>query len=285
MLQTDPFFQITEYELPLPCLDRDITILQMSDLHLAVAEETSSAEWKQQAEKCRENWKRGRLDFAAMFGDSCDPVHLAEPEAILEKFIDLANCLRPDALLMSGDMQDLFHEETLRFLENALSRLQVPWMFVRGNHDDGAAEIYDPLTQNGAAVQQLQLGKLTLLGIHNGEKRVTAAQLQALRHTAQTAAAEGQCPVLAMHIPVVTPCNQTQTACFDPYFLLGAGEADADSQAFLQWLQSADCPIHALLCGHVHGSHRSCFAPGKPQICCSSALVGAGAIIRFVPET
>jgi predicted MPP superfamily phosphohydrolase len=33
--------------------------------------------------------------------------------------------------------------------------------------------------------------------------------------------------------------------------------------------------VKAVLCGHTHGAIFSFIAPGKPQYCCSSGLIGS----------
>lgn len=279
----DPYFQVKPYEIPVRGLTDEVQIFHMSDLHLIVSDENSTPEWQEHAKKSKDAWQGVRLSFAKLYGDSCDEAHLIQPEDALPKYVSLVNEKRPNALLMTGDMLNDFSPETIDYLGDALSKVEIPWMWVRGNHELGNDEAYLPYTGNGALIQTLQLGNLILIGIDNSPKKVSAAQAQAVKAAADKAKADGNVPVLTMHIPIKTPHNEEATSIFDPYFLLGSGDVDADSAAFLEYLQSEDCPIAAILCGHVHGHHVSEYVPGKKQICCSSAMVGACSLLRFIP--
>ncbi len=279
----DPYFQVKPYEIPLKGLAGEVGLFHMSDLHLIVSTPKSTPEWQAFAQKQRDAWQGVRISFAKLYGDAYDEPHLIQPEEALSKYVSLVNEKRPHALLMTGDMLNDFSVETIDFLGEALAGVEIPWMWVRGNHEVGNDEAYLPFTGCSNSVQTLQLGNLTLLGIDNSYKKVDATLTQAVKCAADKAKADGNVPVLTMHIPVQTPYNKAETSIFDPYFLLGGGDVDAESQAFLEYLQQEDCPIAAILCGHVHGHHVSEYAPGKKQICCSSAMVGACSLLRFIP--
>lgn len=281
MYINDPYFQIKEYVHPTKGLDREVTILHISDLHLIVSNENSTDEWKAFAQKQRDAWKGVRLSFAKLYGDSTDEPHLIQPEDGLPKFIALANEGKPDLLLQTGDMLNDFSKETIDYLGDALAKLQIPYMWVRGNHEIGNDDAYAPYTQGNIPVQTAKLGNLHVLGLDDAKRKVTSAQLDALKSVVNDVTASGGIPVLTMHIPVRTALNADAVSHFDPYFLLGGEGTDEDSKAFLEYLESDACPIGTVLCGHVHGHHRSVFAEGKQQICCSSSMVGCAVVHRF----
>lgn len=278
----DSYLQVTSYELPLAGLRQGVTLLQISDLHLMVADETSTESQRQHVEKQKKAWEPVRIDFARLYGDSYDQPHLLQPEEGLSHYIQLANELRPDAVLFSGDLLEDFSEENLRCFASALSRLEVPWMWVRGNHEQGHDDALAPYMQGGKPAQTLSVGNFKLIGLDNACKRISAEQTSAILAEAGEA---GCVPVLAMHIPMLTEYNREETGCFNPYFLLGTGEVDAETAAFLNRMQRDDDPFAAVLCGHVHGRHVSSYRPGHLQICTSSAMVGACSYFRFVPDS
>jgi len=278
----DPYFQVTERIIPIAGLKEEVQIFHMSDLHLIVTDENSTEEWKAFAQKQRDAWQGVRLSFAKLYGDAYDEPHLIQPEEALAKYIALVNEKKPHGLLMTGDMLNDFSTETIDFLGKALQDVEIPRMWVRGNHEVGNDEAYLPYTGEGS-VQILRFGNLSLLGIDNSRKKISRELSETVKSAALQESAQGNVPVLAMHIPVKTPYNTAETAIFNPYFLLGGDDVDAESAEFLAYLQEESCPIAAILCGHVHGHHISEYAPGKKQICCSSAMVGACALLRFIP--
>lgn len=276
----DSYLQVTSYELPLAGLRQDVTLLQISDLHLMVSEETSTEAQKQHVEKQKKAWEPVRIDFARLYGDAYDPPHLLSTDEGLAHYVELIRTLRPDAVLFSGDMLDDFSEENLRLFASALEQIDVPWMWVRGNHEQGHDDVLAPYMQGGKPAQTLSVGNFKLIGLDDACKRVNAEQTAAVLAEAGEA---GCVSVLAMHIPALTECNREETTCFNPYFLLGTGEVDGDTAAFLAQIQREDDPLAAILCGHVHGKHVSSYRPGHLQICTSSAMVGACTLLRFVP--
>ena len=278
----DPYFQITERVIPLYGLTEEVQVFHMSDLHLIVTDENSTEEWKAFADKQKNAWKGVRLSFANLFGDSVDEPHLLQPEEAWEKYIALVNEKKPNGFLMTGDMLNDFSTETIDFLGEGVKKSEIPWMWVRGNHEIGHDEAYLPYVGE-SPVQLLRMGNLSLLGIDNSRKKVPRDLFEAVKAAAEKEAENGNIPVLAMHIPVKTPYNTAETSIFDPYFLLGGDDMDAESAEFLAYLQEPSCPIATLLCGHVHGHHVSEYVPGKKQYCCSSAMVGACQLLRFVP--
>ena len=284
MYKNDPYFQFKEYVHPTSGLENDVTILHISDLHLIVSDENSTEEWKTYAQKQRDAWVGVRLSFAKLYGDSTDEPHMIAPEEGLHKFVALANETKPDLLLLTGDMLNDFSQETIDYLGEALAKLEVPYMWVRGNHELGNDDAYASYMQALAPVQTATLGKLRLLGLDDAKRKISAPQLDALKSAVNDATEAGEVPVLAMHIPVRTSLNADAVSHFDPYFLLGGEGTDDDSKAFLDYLQDADCPIRTVLCGHVHGHHVSSFAEGKQQICCSSSMVGCAVVHRFVAD-
>lgn len=276
----DPFFQVYEYRYYHPRLTREYTVLQVTDLHMMAVDETSTQERILKVSKQKAAWWPLRLEFARIYGDEQGEEHLLDPVDGLEHIVALANEKKPDALLMTGDMMDDFSEENFRCLQNACKRLSVPWMWVCGNHEQGHEERYGVLTNGNPFEQTIDLGEMKFIGIHDAlKKTVSASQLAFLKREAEGVPV----PVLVMHIPMLTANNTSETARFDPYFLLGTGEVDPDTRAFLEFMQSGDDPFAMALCGHVHGTNLSEYRPGHPQLCVSSAMVGVCALLRFLP--
>ena len=124
-----------------------------------------------------------------------------------------------------------------------------------------------------------RVGKLKLILIDDSQKEVTAEQLTHLREEAEDCCL----PILAAHIPIHTEKNDEVMAKVSNYFTISADDCTADTRDFLKYITSPACPINFLLCGHVHGCMLSQYAEGKTQLTASSAMLGGGNIIRFIP--
>ncbi len=68
---------------------------------------------------------------------------------ILEQFIVKANQEKPDIILFGGDIIDFPSDANITFLQEQLSKLTVPYLFVTGNHD--WTYPWEYMTEEGAA--------------------------------------------------------------------------------------------------------------------------------------
>ena len=277
-ITSDPFFQITEIPVPLKGLEKPVDLLQITDLHIAHAEPDSTEERKERVAHQKHAWEDVRRQFAVRYGDSLEPEHLPDPEEGWKHVVDLANSASVHGVLFCGDMMEDYSAENLSYLAEGLKAIRIPWMWVCGNHETGHEQEYEPYMQGDPSFQILDLDGVRVIGINNANKQVTAEQrLRIVR------AAEGRTAVLAMHIPMLTAFNPEVKKEFGEYFLMGTGDVQPDTAAFLEEIVRPDYPVSAVLCGHVHGRHISDVAPGRKQICASSCMVGACNLIHFIP--
>ncbi len=276
----DPFFQLREFSFHLRGLDSAYTILHISDIHLAEWDEESSPEELAYAKEATASWENGRFNFARSFGDSTDEAHVIALHGYLERWIDLANEMKPDVVLCTGDLMERITEPNMRYLRKMLPRFAAPFLWVRGNHDGGDERAYIPFMGEHPAWQVFRLGKLKLILLDNSKKEVTADQLTHLRKEAE----DGCIPVLAAHIPIRTEANDTVMSKVGQYFTITKEGCASDTRAFLEYITAPECPIRLFLCGHVHGCMISQYAEGKTQLTATSTMLGGGNIIRLLPE-
>lgn len=274
----DPYFQISDFTIPVAGLKESVEIMQISDLHISHADADSSEERKEKVERQKNAWEPVRRHFANRYGDSIEPEHMIDPEEGWQRIISAMNQSRPDAVIFNGDMMEDYSPENLRFLSEGLRRIEIPWMWVCGNHERGHDDEYAPWMDGHPDCQLSVVKGLQFIGINNADKQVTDDQL------AKILSASVLMPsVLVMHIPMLTKYNKEATAVFGEYFLMGTGEVCESTRRFIEYMEGKDNPIAAVLCGHVHGKHISEYRPGKVQICASSCMVGSCNRIRFIP--
>jgi hypothetical protein len=77
-----------------------------------------------------------------------------------------------------------------------------------------------------------------------------------------------------MHTPVETDYNREAMSSVSKHFVIHKDKTDANGKAFVELCEQEEAPIAAVLCGHIHGYHKSQLIPGREQICCSSGMVG-----------
>lgn len=277
-ITNDPYFQIHEFSVPIKGLKENCSVLHISDLHISHSESYSTDLQKEKVAKQKAAWEPVRKDFAKHYGDDISEPHLLDPEDGLWHIVDLVNSSNADAVILSGDMIEDYSEENLHYLESALVKFNIPWMWVVGNHEIGHEDKYIHMMRGDPEKQIMSIGEIKFIGINNSRKNVSAEQLDFIKKESRDCV-----PVLVMHIPVKTEYNAEKTSIFGEYFLLGTGNVDADLEKFIEYL-TGNNNIEAILCGHVHGENISEFKPGHIQYCASSCMVGSCAYIHFVSE-
>ena len=272
----DPFFQLKTLEYRLPGLDKAYTLLHISDLHLHEWDKESTEDEKNEAEYQTHRWEKTRFAFAKAFGDSTEPEHVQPMAGYLNRYVELANELEPDALVITGDLLECHTAANIRCLSRSLAKLNMPYIWARGNHEMEDFDDYAAFMGDHREWQALPLGKLKLIALNNTEQKVSAEGLAHFREEAE----DGCTPVLLMHIPVMTDANRAFFEKLDPYYNMSAKQ----DSAFMEYLTSDACPVKLYLCGHIHGHITSEFVPGKWEVTASSAMLGCGNIIRLLPE-
>lgn len=255
---------VTDTSVAIPGVRRPHTFLQLSDMHLAVADAMSGDEERKEAEARTARWMRSRFWFADNFGESCGNVEGVPPTDIFEGFLQFAEESKPDAMLFSGDILDYQHEAGMRLLRERRAAATTPWLFAPGNHE---AETGEGLWGGTPAV--LEFDGFRIVAFDNRQKTVSDLALDSLE-----ALLSGETPtILLYHVPLVTDGNRAALARLDPYFYIENATADGNARRLLE-LVTPSPSVVLCLCGHVHFFSDTQLTPSLRQITCSQGLAG-----------
>lgn len=185
----------------------------------------------------------GRLDTAPYLSGAVDAL-LRLPQ-------------KPDALILTGDLTDFGHETEYQRLAQLLSRLDMPYYLMPGNHDDrdhlrSTFPDHTYLGVEGFIQYSINVRDLRIIALDTTEPgqeagRLCQARLDWLR--AELARDVVAPTVIAMHHPPF----QTLISAMDAIGLLeGAGELAA--------IVAVHPNVHRILCGHLHRTIFSGFA-------------------------
>lgn len=254
---------ITEQTIYVEGLQEDYTLLFLTDIHVVVMDPEAQG---QQAEN--------QVERAALFVSQ----EGVSAEEQLAEWIDYANENQVDAVLLGGDIIDTPSQANLERLEEQLSRLDMPWLYVLGNHDwtwpweymtDTGKETYLPLfesfMQGNTAIQRLDLGEFTVVGIDNSPNQVRAEVLTEYGEIL----AEGEPMIVMAHVPFLTQSvlTKARNVWSSPVVIGGGGYGgiypDENSQRFMELTTAADSPVELVLTGHVHFYDRDVIAGEK----------------------
>ena len=180
-----------------------------------------------------------------------------------EKWIDIANAERVDALLLGGDILDYYTPENHEWLLSELGRLKTPYIYALGNHE--ICEPYDKIDKSKNATDvfdekhnecsYIDYGEFVVCSINSGQNRISPEALQLF-----TQIYNMQKPIILIsHIPLCsenTPLLKADTErirgenrLIDPDLSV---EMDSSTKEFYNLIVSENSPVVAVLCGHNH---------------------------------
>ena len=259
----DPFYRIVDSEIIIPGVKGVHTLMQISDLHLSVWDENSGAEERETAESREANWMKLREDFTIWHSEPFDDSKRIPSVKVLEKMLILAEEMKPECLLMTGDMLDFVGPAGVRVLREALEGYGGKTIYVDGNHD------CDSGVCNHEGVQTVRFDGFTVAGVNNGGLSVNGTVLADLK----ALCAEGTPLIIAQHVPLLTEASRDKIVGFGEYFYIGEESKGANAAEFVRLVRDEEA-VKAVLCGHLHCFVRTEAAAGKPMLCASSALCG-----------
>lgn len=248
---------ITEETVRLPGVEGEYSLLFLTDTHVIIRDENAS-------EAAVENEAARYPRFVNEEG-----VFSAEQ---FPEWIRYANETKVDAVLLGGDIIDTPSGANLQWLKEQLAQLDMPYLYVNGNHDwtypweymtDTGRETYLPLLEpfmNGnTAIQKLDFGEFTVVGIDDSSGQVDSAALPEYEKVLEENRGAALRPVIVMaHVPFITQSVLTKAKeAWDSPVVIGAGNyggiyPNEDSERFMALTTAEGSPVELVLAGHVH---------------------------------
>ena len=271
-MKKDEFLWIKENRLYIKGLKKEYTIMHISDTHLNVWDEFSSEEEQNSAKSREEMWMRGKRYFAECFNEQFNKEQKISSVEAFEKLMAFAKDVKPDLLLLSGDNLDQMHPAGERYLKSKLNNYGGKVICVPGNHE---APAFDDFWSPGVKV--VKFNEFAVVAVDNSRNTVSDNDLRTI-----TALCNENLPLIILcHVPIVTSYCEKELKNLYPYYYIDADTADKNGKAFISLCEKSEA-IKAVLCGHAHRYLRAEISEGKPEIICSSGLIGAVHLLNVV---
>ena len=273
MMKDDPFFWFKYNTITIPGVQGEHMFMHITDTHVNVYDEEATEEEKATAIKQDAMWKTFKPRFTGANGEPYGEAQDIPSVAAFEKQLALAEELKPEVLLLSGDNLELSHPAGLRYLTRTLGAYSGRYMIVPGNHEDQSfGDLWTP------GVKVMDFPGFRIAAVDDSRKTVSPEDLETLK----ALCGEGVPLIILCHVPLSTPnckelCKEKMTH-MDDYFYLDSETEDECGRAFVDLCMNCDA-IKAVVCGHVHGYYEMELVPGKPQIIGSQGMAGAVDII------
>lgn len=243
---------ITEETIYIEGVDREYTLLFITDTHMVVQDDGASDQEKENA--------------AARFQEFMNQEGIPSAEQFPE-WIRFANERKVDAVLLGGDIVDTPSQGNLKWLEEQLSQLEMPYLYVNGNHDwtfpweymtEAGRAAYLPLLEpfmNGnTTIQTLEFDGFTIVGIDDSTNQVDGGVLPVYEQIL----AQGRPVIVLAHVPFMTQSVLGKAVeVWGSPTVIGAGNfggiyPNEDSESFVNLTTARNSPVELVLAGHVH---------------------------------
>lgn len=243
---------ITEETVYVEGLEGEYTFLFLTDIHVVIRDEEASEQERQYAE-----------ERYGMFHNE----EGVSSEQQFPAWIEYANEMEVDAVLLGGDIIDSPSDANTEWLKEQFEQLEMPYLYVPGNHDwtypweymsDYGKENYlpklAPLMQGHTELQSLEVGELLLVGVDNSTNQVNPNALPGYEKLL-----EQDKPVIVVnHLPYAarTLLPKAVAAWNSPTVIGNDDEGgiwpDESSSRFLELTLAKESPVVLVLSGHVH---------------------------------
>ena len=267
-------------------MSRDYDLLFLTDTHIVIPDESAASEIQSYSEERLAHFtgEGGRI--------SSD---------LFTAWMEYANQMEPDALLLGGDIIDSPSSANVKYLSASLDSLKVPYLYTLGNHDwtfpwdymteTGTAEylpLLAPYMETNTAIHTLELDDLIVVAVDNSNNQIHPDALEEY----QRILSRKKPVILLLHVPFYTEELLAKTSAVWPNgVVLGGGvhggiyPNDVSAQ-FMSLTTAADSPVAAVLAGHVHLSDESVIDGEKdiPQIVGDAGYKGKGTLIHITAE-
>lgn len=278
--------QITEETVYVEGLEEEYSFLFLTDTHVVIQDDNASQQEQQYAQE-RYNMFQNQegIPSAQQF----------------PAWIAYANETEVDAVLLGGDIIDSPSDANVEWLQEQLAELEMPWLYVPGNHDwtypweymtDYGKENYlpmlAPMMQGNPAIQSMEMDELLLVGVDDSTNQVNPNAI----HVYEELLAQGKPVILVNHVPFATQTLlpkaveawRRATVIGDEN---GGGiRPDDISRYFLELTTAENSPVKLVLTGHVHLYDNGMLDEELQlrQIVGGAAYQGRATLIRFTGE-
>lgn len=212
-----------------------------------------------------------------------------------------ANEQKVDAVLLGGDIIDFPSRSNLDFLEKNLGRLEMPVLYVPGNHDwtypweymteKGKNEYLtalEPFMRGTPAAQVLENEELILLGVDDSSNQIDPAALETVKKALQ----KGKPVIILQHVPFAAEKLVREAAqVWKNPVALGKGAAggiypNEASQEYMKLVLGNAGPVKAVLAGHIHMRETDVVAEnsGIVQYTAAPGYLGQGILLTVTGE-
>lgn len=285
-------FTTEEVTIPIEGVGQAYTIAWVSDLHL-ISDHQSGELLGDVHLEYLDAIQRRYEELAV----TQDGIHAEE---LWPEIIKYLNYMQFDGVIFGGDMMDYCSNSNVAIIKEGLNNLQIPYIYVRADHDYGtyyggvffteeeARKLHKTIDGDEIAYKFWDRNAFMLLGIDNSTKDMPDYYLTMVADVYS----RGRPVIMVTHVPYESKIDQTLAECSMQvrnkiYYWSDASEQykpNDITRQYLDMIYSEDTIVEQVLAGHLHESWDGMLTQQVPQHIFAPAFRGNIGIIHIVPQ-
>ena len=281
--------QVQETTLVIDGLKRPYEIFVLADKHISLCDSTDATFLEKANARRQAFWQESGKNAAKTFSN----------------LVTYANESESDLTVLAGDIIDSAMSASIDFTQKQLKRLDMPYLYILGNHDFEYGKEYftktayreyfprlTPLTGTNQQYVVKEYDDLVVIGINDQNNQIPKSAAKAVLPFLK-----GKKPVVfVLHVPLKPQFDNSQlertsidiwgaSAKGKCRVLMGKGacEPNKTTRRFLKAVFAPDSPVAAVIAGHIHFYNQSQLDGKKQQVVCAAGYYGSAVKINMQP--
>lgn len=243
--------QTEEVQWVIPEVSKDYRFVYIADLHIIIDDDAISEE------------NKGTVnDRRNLFSD----VEGTCGADLWDRYVNAINSYECDAVLLGGDMLDFASPANIQKLQEGISKIKHPVMYVRADHDlvpfycDGVdsstSENMHAAIDGNEEIMLIEFDDLCIVGINNNTSQMSANGINRVKEIVE----KGKPIILVAHVPFKSMVDdslieESKKAWQDRSLVWGSEclyWPDENTQQLISMMHEEESLFRGVLAGHLH---------------------------------
>lgn len=281
-------FIIEEVTVPVKNLSKSYHFAWVSDLHMITDHEAGPGMDGLYLEDIAERYEDLPVDKDGLHAEELWPM-----------LVQKLRTMDIDGIVFGGDMIDYCSESNVNALKEGLEQLQVPYLYIRADHDMGAwyggavfldrhaKELQESIDGNDIEKKFWEFDDFIMVGVDYSNKDMSKNQMWMLEEQFNS----GKPVIVLTHVPYSSQVDESlkklsmEVRNTEYYWGGEHYQPNDDTSEYLHMIYRDKSVVKQVLAGHLHSSWDGMITDYVPQHIFGPAFEGHIGLIHVVPAT
>lgn len=281
-------FTVEEVTVPVENLSESYHFTWVSDLHMITDHEVGPGMDGLYLEEIKERYEDLPVDKEGLHAEELWPM-----------LVQKLRTMDIDGVVFGGDMIDYCSESNINALTKGLEQLQVPYLYIRADHDMGAwyggavfldrhaKKLQESIDGNDIEKKYWEFDDFIMVGVDYSNKDMSKNQMWTLEEQFNS----GKPVIVLTHVPYSSHVDESlkklsmEVRNTEYYWEGEHYQPNEDTSEYLHMIYRDESVVKQVLAGHLHSSWDGMITDYVPQHIFGPAFEGNIGLIHVVPAT